>query len=80
MDQRSQARERVVRKRGFHAHLLAYVVANAAMVVAWYLTRGPFWPVWPMLGWGSGLLAHMSSAYRRPISDASIERELGRLR
>ena len=40
-------------------HVTAYVVVMAGMVVLWALTGfGYFWPIWPMLGWGIGVVSH----------------------
>jgi hypothetical protein len=40
-------------------HRLAFGVAAPAMIVIWALTGADyFWPVWPILGWGSGLFFH----------------------
>jgi hypothetical protein len=40
-------------------HRLAFYVAAPGMVAIWALTGCDyFWPVWPILGWGSGLFFH----------------------
>ena len=45
--------------------LLTYLVFMAFFVVLWALGGGGhFWPVWPMLGWGLGLVN--SGAVRLP--------------
>jgi hypothetical protein len=39
-------------------HLRAYIAVNAMLVAIWALTGGGyFWPIWPILGWGVGVLA-----------------------
>jgi hypothetical protein len=39
-------------------HVRAYVATMALLVAIWALTgAGYFWPIWPMLGWGIGVLA-----------------------
>lgn len=36
-----------------------YLAVMVLLVAIWALTgAGYFWPIWPMLGWGIGLLAH----------------------
>jgi hypothetical protein len=75
-----EAQRSVQRKQGFRAHATAYLVANSAMIAGWATTGGRFWPVWPLMGWGAGLIAHYTSAYRRAIPARSIERELQRRR
>jgi hypothetical protein len=43
----------------FAPHLFAFLAVNAGLVAIWALTgMGYFWPIWPLLGWGVGLLAH----------------------
>ena len=39
-------------------HIRAYIGVCSMLVVIWALTgAGYFWPVWPILGWGIGVLA-----------------------
>jgi hypothetical protein len=39
-------------------HERAYVATMLLLVAIWALTgAGYFWPIWPMLGWGIGVLA-----------------------
>lgn len=48
---------------GRRAHLTAYVAVIAGLWLIWMLTGfGYPWPIWPMLGWGLGLLGHRSGA------------------
>ena len=79
-EERVEAERSAWRKQGFRAHALAYVVANSAMIAGWATSGGRFWPLWPLTGWGAGLLAHYASAYRRTVPERRIERELQRLR
>lgn len=46
--------------QGLLAHVTGYAVVMALLLGVWLLTTpgGYFWPVWPMLGWGIGLLKH----------------------
>lgn len=81
-EQRQRAIRRIQAKRGFLSHLTVYLAVNALLVLIWALTSaGYFWPVWPILGWGIGVAAHAASTFVRPagISEAQIDRELGRL-
>ena len=56
----------LARKRvEFRAHLVVYCVINAALWSIWFFTgQGYAWPVWPMTGWGIGLLFHYMFEYR----------------
>ncbi|KUN29568.1 hypothetical protein AQJ23_02045 [Streptomyces antibioticus] len=56
-------------RRGLQIHFFWYVVANAAQVVLWAILTPDhfFWPLWSIVGWGIGLVAHawaIRSAYR----------------
>jgi hypothetical protein len=77
---RDEAIKRLKAKREFWSHLVAYLVVNAMLVGIWAVTgRGYFWPVWPLLGWGVGLILHAwETFFRRPISEEEIRREMDR--
>ncbi len=78
-EQRQRAVRRIRAKRGFRVHFAVYLAVNALLVLIWAMTSTTyFWPVWPMLGWGIGVVAHAVSVYVRPseISETQIDREL----
>jgi hypothetical protein len=80
-DLRARATERLTKKREFYAHVLAYVLVNAGLVVIWAMTgAGFFWPVFPILGWGIGLVFHAWDTYAGGPKEARIQREMERLR
>jgi hypothetical protein len=58
----------LARKRvDFRTHLVVYCLTNAALWIIWFFTgQGYVWPVWPMVGWGIGLLFHYMFEYRSP--------------
>lgn len=73
------------RRASFKYHLAAYVIFNAFFWIIWtfsgrhgYDHDGLPWPVWPMMGWGIGLLFHFLGAYIFPKEDAA-EREYRKL-
>ena len=52
------ARERLRHRGPDPDHLRAYIAVNLMLVAIWALTgAGYFWPIWPILGWGIGVLA-----------------------
>lgn len=59
-----EARARVAEIKDFHGHLLIYLLVNL-MLVGIYLATGAdhFWPIYPILGWGIGLVSHAASTY-----------------
>ena len=59
----AKARHRGRRRDGFPEHLRAYVLVNLLLIGIWAATGfGYFWPIWPIMGWGVGLLSHMGGA------------------
>jgi 2TM domain len=79
---REQAIQRLKKKRDFKTHLVIYFVVNVFLVAIWAVTgAGFFWPVFPILGWGIGVVANGWDVYgRKPISEEEIRREADRLR
>ena len=57
----------VTDRRDFREHLRSYVLVMLLLVAIWALTgAGYFWPIWPILGWGIGVMSHASAVGRRP--------------
>jgi hypothetical protein len=73
------------KRASFKYHLATYLVMNAFFWIVWYFTgeHGGYdgwpWPVWPMIGWGIGLLFHFLGAYVYP-KDNLVEREYEKLK
>jgi uncharacterized membrane protein len=81
-DVRQQAIESLKKKRDFRTHVLMYVLVNAMFVVIWVVTGADyfFWPIFPILGWGIGVVANAWDVYgRKPISEEEIQREEERI-
>ncbi len=52
------ARQRRASGRWDTEHVRAYVSVSVMLVAIWVLTgAGYFWPIWPILGWGIGVVA-----------------------
>jgi hypothetical protein len=62
-DAEHQARKRVREERDFYSHLASYLVVNLFLVSLNLWTGGGFWAIWPLLGWGIGLVSHAVSVY-----------------
>jgi hypothetical protein len=46
--------------------LAAFLAVNLLLIVIWAATgAGYFWPIWPILGWGLGLIGPCSRAVHR---------------
>jgi hypothetical protein len=78
---REQALKSLKKKRDFQAHVLTFVLVNALLIVIWAATgAGFFWPVFPLVGWGIGIIFHAWDVYRAPPSEAEIQREMDKLK
>jgi hypothetical protein len=79
---RDRAIKRIQKKREFSAHLLAYILVNALLVIIWFSVadQGFFWPIFPIFGWGIGVVFHAWDVYRGEPSEAEIQREMNRLK
>jgi sterol desaturase/sphingolipid hydroxylase (fatty acid hydroxylase superfamily) len=79
------------RRAAFKKHLTSYLIVNTGLVLVWAITILPiiddmspnrriysFWPIWPILGWGIGLVSHYFGVYVYDEQD-SIEREYRKL-
>lgn len=70
------------KKREFHKHVAVYLLMNAALVTIWFITNsdGFFWPVFPIVFWGIGVVMHGWDAYADDdLSERRIAREIQRL-
>jgi hypothetical protein len=58
---------KIAKKRStFKLSFTIYVVINIFLVGLWYYSTGInsyFWPAWPMLGWGLGIIFQYFDAY-----------------
>jgi hypothetical protein len=83
LELRHLAERRADAKMSFRTHLLAYVLVNAGLVAINLLTSpGSFWAIWPMLGWGLGVVAHGVAVYTDTgdMRERAVQAELERLR
>jgi hypothetical protein len=78
---REEALASLKARRDFYAHLVTFVVVNAAVWVIWAVTGSGYpWPAWLTGFWGFGLaLDAWRVFFRRPITEADVDREVQRL-
>ena len=84
---RELAIKRLKAKSDFKKQLLAYVAVNTMLTVIWAFTsagqpwpRGIFWPIFPIIGWGVGLVIHGYVTYRgNSYTEEKIQREMTKL-
>ncbi len=87
---RKMAESRVAEKKGFFIHLTVYILVNAFLSIIWAVTSsvsGSWFPwfVFPLAGWGIGLLIHCLTVFAFPKAGGDWERkeikkEMDRLR
>ncbi|MDM0046487.1 2TM domain-containing protein [Variovorax dokdonensis] len=73
------ARRRAKAKLGFWSHATVYVAVNTVLV-AISLATGRHWAVFPLLGWGLGLLLHGLSVWLFAPGNLMLERMVARER
>jgi len=79
---RDKAVKQLKKERDFRGHLLVYVLVNAFLVVIWAISdrHGFFWPVFPVAGWGIGVIMNAWDVYgRHEITEEDVQREMDRL-
>jgi hypothetical protein len=60
----SQLHELARKRVDFRRHLIVYCVIISVLWIIWFFTgQGYVWPVWPMAGWGIGLIFHYAFDY-----------------
>ena len=75
---RERAVRRLKKRRDFFTHLLVYVLVNVFLVAIWAATSGGFfWPIFPIVGWGIGVVMNAWDVWRPDeFSDEQIAREI----
>ncbi len=79
---RERAIKRLKKRRDFVGHLLVYVMVNGIVVTIWAMTNahGFFWPIFPILIWGIGVVMNGWDVYRGDtFSEDQIQREVEHL-
>ncbi len=80
------AKRRVEDKKGFYVHFTVYIIVNIGLVLIWAFPAGGGYPwfLWPLGGWGIGILFHFLGVFvfSRPggWERREIEKEVERLK
>jgi fatty acid desaturase len=79
------ARKRVEEKKGFLIHIVVYVCVNILLVVIWAVSGDGFpWFIFPLGGWGIGVLFHFLGVFvfsgHTEWERRAVEKEAERLR
>lgn len=66
-DEIKKAKKVVKKKKEFYQHLMSFVTVNFALIAINLLTSpGRIWFIYPMLGWGIGLMFHYTDVFGIP--------------
>ena len=80
---RELATRRVKARTEFLTHLTLYVTVNSGLVLIWWFSGARYpWFLWPLFGWGIGILSHAMTLMFGPNSEReeqAVEREVQRL-
>jgi len=93
---REEARGRAQARLGFYIHFSVYVVVNTILFFVWWYTKniavynsstGTYtkfsfpWFIFPLVGWGIGVLAHYLAVFvRTGVTERMTEREYQKLK
>jgi uncharacterized membrane protein len=78
---REREARQILRRRAWYLHLAVYLAVQATLLGIWALSGGGYpWFLFPLMGWGIGLVAHGAAAFllSHP-DDIVLEREQRRL-
>jgi signal transduction histidine kinase len=78
-----QARRQASREAGFYVHLMWYgiVIGFLFLLNIFSTPSGPWWWIWPALGWGFGIASHFAGVFgweviRQRVFEPAIQREV----
>jgi len=80
-----KAREKVEEKKGFYVHFIVYILVNILLIIIWAATGAGFpWFIFPLGGWGIGVLFHFLGVFvfsrQTSWERREIEKEVERLK
>ncbi|MFC1871664.1 2TM domain-containing protein [Chloroflexota bacterium] len=79
-----EAKKRVKAKKDFYVHLVVYVCVNIFLIFIWAFPAGGGFPwfVFPLGGWGIGLVLHFLTVFvfEGKSDKAAIEKEAKKIR
>lgn len=73
------AKRRVIAKKAFKIHLATFVVVSLFLFIISYLNRENWW-IFPVAGWGIGVVIHAVSMSSVLGAGSEIEREMEALK
>jgi len=82
-DLRQRAVRRLKKRHDFYGHVIVYTLMNTFVVLIWAFTDGQgfFWPIFPMVGWGIGVVMNAWDVFGPDgYDERKIQREMEHLR
>ena len=79
---REREARQILKRRTFYLHLAVYLAVQVMLIAIWALVGGGFpWFLFPLMGWGIGVVAHGATAFllAHP-DDIVLQREQKRMR
>lgn len=78
---REREARQILKRRAFYVHLAVYLAVQLMLFAIWVLVGGGFpWFLFPLLGWGVGVVAHGATAFLMAHpDDVVLQREQKRL-
>ncbi|WP_122263417.1 2TM domain-containing protein [Ornithinimicrobium cerasi] len=82
---RARALKKLEAEKGFRIHLTVYLAVIGLLTAIWLATGlgnglGYYWPIWPALGWGLGLVLHRASlGWDKEPTEEEVDAEARRL-
>lgn len=72
-----EAKKQVEEIKGFYFHLISYLLVNAVLLIINLLTSPEYlWFIWPIIGWGVGLIIHAFSVFGGLLGKSWEERKI----
>jgi hypothetical protein len=81
-----EAQKRVKKMKDFYGHFTSYLIMSVFFIfINLFTSRGYFWAIWPILGWGIGIAFHAMDVFGFPgigkdWEERQLEKEMDRLR
>ena len=77
----TNAKKKVETRMSFYTHLAVYLGVITLLTILNLTVAGDyFWAMWPMIGWGSGLIVHALFTFvfttKSSMKDRLIEKEM----
>ncbi|HEY9292782.1 MAG TPA: 2TM domain-containing protein [Microlunatus sp.] len=80
-DLRRAATTELKKKQDLQRHVVIYLVINAMLLTVWFMVgHSFFWPIFPIVVWGVGLIVYAWDVYSPDASEARIGAEMDRIR